>query len=98
MAAQIGEFEIIINEILNILPFLIPVIIIQWTLLILALVLAIKNDVAYLPKWAWIVIILIVNIIGPIIFLIAGRCNNKNRMDRKCQGQWKDVKHIPQRH
>jgi amino acid transporter len=73
MAAQIGEFDIIINEILNILPFLIPVIIIQWVLLILTLVLAIKNDVAYLPKWAWILIIILVNIIGPIIFLIIGR-------------------------
>jgi len=73
MTAQISEFEIIINEILNILPFLIPVIIIQWGLLILALVLAIKSDVAYLPKWAWILIIILVNIIGPIIFLIAGR-------------------------
>ncbi len=73
MTAQIGEFEIIMNEILRILPFLIPVIIIQWGLLILALVLAIKNDVAYLPRWAWILIIIFLNIIGPVIFLIAGR-------------------------
>ncbi len=75
---QISGFEIIINEILKIIPFLIPVIIIEWGLLIFALVLAIKNDVVYLPKWAWIPIIILVNVIGPIIFLIIGRKKDSN--------------------
>jgi len=67
------EIEAIITEILKLLPFFIPVIIIEYGLMIYALVQVTRNEVVYLPKWAWILIIVLINIIGPIIFLIAGR-------------------------
>jgi hypothetical protein len=68
-----SDIETAITEIIKLLPLLIPVIIIEYGLMIFALVQAIRNEVSYLPKWAWILIIVLVNIIGPIVFLLAGR-------------------------
>ncbi len=60
--------------ILQILPLLIPVAIIQLGLLIVALVDVLRRPrVRHLPKWGWILIIVFVNLIGPIVYLIAGR-------------------------
>jgi len=70
---SITEIDLIISEILKILPYLIPLIIIEYGLLIFALVVLVKNEVKHLPKWGWALIIVFVNLIGPIIFLIAGR-------------------------
>lgn len=67
----------IFSEILKILPFLIPVILIQYSLMVFALVLAIKNEVNYLPKWGWILTIVMINLIGSIVFLIIGRKKEK---------------------
>jgi hypothetical protein len=62
-----------LTEILKLLPFLIPVLLIQYGLLIFALVQLVKNETAYLPKWGWALIIIFINIIGSIIFLILGK-------------------------
>lgn len=67
------EVDLIISEILRFLPYLIPVIIIEYGLLIFAIVQCAKNEVRYLPKWGWILIIVFINIIGPIIFLLIGK-------------------------
>jgi hypothetical protein len=67
----------IFSEIFKILPFLIPVLLIQYSLMVFALVLAIKNEVNYLPKWGWILIIVLINLIGSIVFLIIGRKKEK---------------------
>jgi hypothetical protein len=56
------------------LPLLLPLLIIELTLLVIALVDLIRRDnVRYLPKWAWGVIIIVLNYFGPIIYLILGR-------------------------
>jgi hypothetical protein len=65
------------SEILKLLPFLIPVILIQYGLMIFAIVQIIKNEVNYLPKWGWILIVVLVNIIGSVVFLIIGRKKEK---------------------
>lgn len=65
------------TEILRLLPFFIPLIIIEYGLMIYAIVQVARNEVAYLPKWGWILIIVLVNIIGPIVFLIVGRKKDK---------------------
>jgi hypothetical protein len=41
--------------------------------MIFALIQVIKNEVVYLPKWGWILIIVLINIIGPIVFLAVGK-------------------------
>jgi len=70
---NITEINSLMNEIIRLLPLFIPLIIIEYGLMIFAIVQVARNEVAYLPKWGWILIIVLVNIIGPIIFLIVGR-------------------------
>lgn len=57
----------------EILKLLLPVIILDGGLKILSLVLLVKGQVRYLPKWAWAVIILVVSTFGPVVFLAVGR-------------------------
>ena len=68
-----ADIENTMAELLKLLPLFIPVLIIEYGLMIFALVQAIRNEVSYLPKWGWILIIVLINIIGPIIFLLVGR-------------------------
>jgi len=78
---EILETGIVFKELLRFLPLLIPVIIIELGFLVFALVLAIKNEVTYLPKWGWILIIVFINLIGPILFLIFGRKKDTDNND-----------------
>lgn len=55
------------------IPFLIPVIIIQLGLMIFALLDLSRRPTANGPRWAWAVIIVLVNIIGPIAYFLIGR-------------------------
>ena len=67
------DLNLMTSTILRMLPFFIPLLIIQYGLMIFALVQVAKNEVAYLPKWAWILIIVLFGVIGPIVFLIIGK-------------------------
>jgi len=67
------DINFIMTEILRLLPFFIPLIIIEYGLMIYAIVQLARNEVAYLPKWGWALIIIFINIIGPVVFLIIGR-------------------------
>jgi hypothetical protein len=55
------------------IPFLIPVLIIQLVLMISALVDLSRREHTRGPKWVWVLIIVLVNYIGPIIYFVAGR-------------------------
>ncbi len=55
------------------LPLLIPVVLIELGLLITALVDLIRRPHTRGPKWLWAVVIVLVNIIGPIVYFVAGR-------------------------
>jgi hypothetical protein len=62
------------EELRSYIPLLIPLIIIELALLIIALVDLIRRDqVKYFPKWVWALIILLLNFLGPIAYLILGR-------------------------
>lgn len=52
---------------------LIPIIIIQLILMIVALIDWIKNENTNGPRWLWLLIILLVNFFGPIAYFIFGR-------------------------
>ena len=61
-------------ETLNeLLPFLIPVILLQIALLVVALVDLIRRERTRGPKWVWVLVILFVNLIGPVVYLLFGR-------------------------
>jgi len=67
------DINFIITEILRLLPFFIPLMIVEYGLMIYALVQLFRNEAAYLPKWGWALIIIFINIIGPVVFLLVGR-------------------------
>jgi hypothetical protein len=62
-----------LDSIRQLLPFLIPVILLQWALLIVALVDVIRRQRTRGPKWVWILVIVLINIVGPIVYLLFGR-------------------------
>jgi hypothetical protein len=61
------------SSISQFIPFLIPVVIIQLALMIAALVDLIRRPRTRGPKWVWLLVILLVNYIGPILYFIIGR-------------------------
>jgi hypothetical protein len=55
------------------LPFLIPILLLELALLVVALVDLIRRERTRGPKWAWALVIVLINIIGPIAYLLFGR-------------------------
>ena len=55
------------------LPLLIPVVILELGLMIAALIDLIKREKTKGPKWVWILVIVFVNLFGPIIYFLIGR-------------------------
>jgi len=53
-----------------------PILVIQGILLIVALFDLIKIEKTNGPKWMWAIVILLVNIIGPILYFVFGRRNH----------------------
>ncbi len=63
-----------LQQVIKFLPFIIPLVILQLILMIIALVdLSKREKVRGLPKWAWVIIIVIGELLGPIIYLLVGR-------------------------
>jgi hypothetical protein len=52
---------------------LLPILIIQLLLLVIALIDLIRGGETQGPKWMWVLIIVLVNIIGPILYFVIGR-------------------------
>ena len=61
-------------EALNeLLPFLVPIILLQIALMVVALLDLVRRERTRGPKWAWALVILFVNLIGPVVYLLFGR-------------------------
>jgi hypothetical protein len=59
---------------IRLLPLLIPLILLQLILMIIALVdISKREKLRWLPKWAWILIVILGEMIGPIFYFIFGR-------------------------
>lgn len=62
------------DTLIEYLPFLIPIVIIEWVLAITALIHVLKHPVyRFGNKVVWILVVLLIQIIGPIIYFIFGR-------------------------
>ena len=55
------------------IPLIIPLVIIQVILLVVALLDLRRRENTRGPKWVWVLIILFVNLIGPIVYFVLGR-------------------------
>ena len=62
------------EQFMELLPFIIPLVLLQLTLMIVALVdLTRREKTRGLPKWAWALVIVLGELIGPIVYFIFGR-------------------------
>jgi hypothetical protein len=68
--------EIRMDAIVSNLPIIAPILIIQLILIVVAIIDLVRIDQTKGPKWLWVIIILFVNIIGPILYFVIGRRNN----------------------
>ena len=72
-----------LDDIKEALPFLIPLLLLQVVLLVVALVDLVKRErVRGGNKVIWGVVIVLVNIIGPIVYLLAGRLEGADSGDQ----------------
>jgi hypothetical protein len=62
-----------LDKIKELIPLLIPIVLLQFGLMVAALIDVIKREKTKGPKWVWIVVIVFVNLFGPIVYFIAGR-------------------------
>ena len=63
-----------LEKVMELLPFIIPLVLLQLTLMIVALVDLIRREKTRgLPKWAWALVIVLGELIGPIVYFIFGR-------------------------
>lgn len=59
----------------DLILLVLPVILIQLALMIFALVDLVRNPNPNGPKWMWALIIVLINLIGPIVYFVVGRRN-----------------------
>ena len=63
-----------LKTIMGMLPFLIPLFLIQVALMVIALVDLFKREnMTSNTRLVWAFVIILINVIGPIVYLIAGR-------------------------
>jgi uncharacterized membrane protein YhaH (DUF805 family) len=62
-----------LDKLMQFIPYLVPVLIIQLILIVVAVIDLVKREHTRGPKWMWALIILFVNFIGPIVYFIVGR-------------------------
>lgn len=55
------------------LPLFLPIVLLQWGLLLAALIDLVRRERTRGPKWAWALVIVLVNIVGPIVYFLFGR-------------------------
>jgi len=55
------------------IPLIIPLVLIQLTLMIVALVDIARRPKTRGPKWVWVLVVIFINFIGPIVYFVLGR-------------------------
>lgn len=69
LSMSLSEFLAVLP---NILPILIPIFIVLLVLMLTALISLLRKDVPFSQKVVWLVVILLVNLIGPVIYFAVG--------------------------
>ncbi len=62
-----------IDVLIKYLPLLIPIVLLQIGLMIFALIDLARRERTRGPKWMWVIIIVLGELIGPIVYLVVGR-------------------------
>lgn len=61
------------DSFMNYLPLLVPVVLVELVLVLIALLDLARRHKIRGPKWAWLLAILFIQLIGPIVYLVLGR-------------------------
>jgi hypothetical protein len=62
------------DKLLQFLPYIIPIVLLQLILMIVALVDLVRRvKTRFLPRWAWAIVIVFGELLGPILYLFVGR-------------------------
>ncbi len=61
------------EKIMQYLPLFVPILMIQLGLMLFGLIDLVRREKTRGPKWVWALVIVFVNLIGPIIYFVAGR-------------------------
>ncbi len=61
------------DELVELIPLLVPILLVEIALLVIALVDLIRRERTKGPKWAWALAIVFIHLIGPIVYLLFGR-------------------------
>jgi len=61
------------EELARLLPLILPLIVVQLSLMVAALVDLLRRQSTRGPKWAWGIAIVAVSILGPLAYFIFGR-------------------------
>jgi hypothetical protein len=63
-----------LQRLVEFLPYIIPIVLLELLLIIIALVDLVRREkTRYLPKWAWVLLIIFIQFFGSIGYLIFGR-------------------------
>ena len=57
----------------QLLPFLIPIILLQLALIVVALFDLSRRPKVNGPRWLWVILIIFINFIGPVAYFLIGR-------------------------
>lgn len=63
----------VMDTLRELLPFLIPIILLQLALIVVALLDLARRPKVNGPRWLWVVLIIFINFIGPIAYFLVGR-------------------------
>lgn len=69
LSMSLSEFLAVLP---NILPILIPIVLVLLVLMLTALISLLRKDVPFSQKVIWLVVILLFNLIGPVIYFAVG--------------------------
>lgn len=61
------------DKLIQYLPLIIPLLVIELILMAAALFDLVRRPKTRGPKWVWVLIIVLVNTIGPIVYFVMGR-------------------------
>ena len=65
--------HVVMDTLRDLLPFLIPIILLQLALIVVALLDLARRPKVNSPRWLWVVVIIFINFIGPVAYFLVGR-------------------------
>ena len=63
----------VMQQLIKLLPLIVPLIVLQLALMIIALTDLIRRDKTRGPKWMWAIIVIFGELLGPVLYFIIGR-------------------------